>query len=269
MDRTMEGTDMGRADMGAAGTGEITAAAVAIGDRRAVAHAGALAARYRGLEGADLLRPLIEREFKGRVAVVSSFGTEAAVLLSLVAAIDASIPVIFLDTGRHFGKTLAYRDALADRLGLEDVRSTMPEPDDVAHIDPDGMLFSESPAACCHLRKVIPLRRALSGFEAWITGRKRFQGDTRQNLSPIEPADGRIKINPLAGWSRERIDEAFTALDLPRHPLEAEGYPSIGCMSCTARVTPGADSRSGRWAGSGRTECGIHLGIPSRVNMGC
>ncbi len=243
--------------------------AVAIGDRRAGTHAAALATRYRGLEGTDLLRPLIESEFKGRIAVVSSFGAEAAVLLSLVAEIDASVPVIFLETGRHFGETLGYRDALADHLGLEDVRSTAPDPYDIARIDPDGMLFRESPAACCHLRKVIPLRRALSGFEAWITGRKRFQGDTREDLPTIEPADGRVKINPLAHWSKARIDEVFAARGLPRHPLEAEGYPSIGCMSCTARVAPGADPRSGRWAESGRTECGIHLGLPRGVSMGC
>ncbi len=262
----MEGTTMGRAGTGDAG---VDAGTVAIGDRRAATHAAALATRYRGLEGADLLRPLIEREFKGRIAVVSSFGAEAAVLLSLVAEIDASVPVIFLDTGRHFGETLAYRDALAERLGLEDVRSMAPEPYDIARTDPDGMLFSESPAACCHLRKVIPLRRALSGFEAWVTGRKHFQGDTRRDLALVEPADGRIKINPIARWSKARIEAAFASHGLPRHPLEAEGYPSIGCMSCTARVAPGAEPRSGRWTGSGQAECGIHLGIPRGVSMGC
>lgn len=262
MFRMIEEAAMGR-------SGGDVARATAIGDRRAAAHAAALAARYRGLEGTDLLRPLIEREFKGRIAVVSSFGAESAVLLSLVAEIDGSVPVIFLETGRHFGETLRYRDALADHLGLEDVRSIAPEPYDIARIDPDGMLFRESPAACCHLRKVIPLRRALSGFEAWITGRKRFQGDIRQDLPHIEPADGRIKINPLAHWSKAQIDAVFAARDLPRHPLEAEGYPSIGCMSCTARVAPGADPRSGRWADSGQTECGIHLSMPRGASMGC
>jgi phosphoadenosine phosphosulfate reductase len=223
-----------------------------------------LVARYDGLSGEALLRPLIEQEFPGRIALVSSFGTEAAVLLDLVAAIDRDVPVIFLDTEKLFGETLRYRDALVARLGLTDVRSVRPDPVQVARQDPDGMLFQRDPDACCALRKVVPLAAALAGFDAWISGRKRFQGGLRGALPTIEEADGRIKINPLASWTRQDIEAAFAARDLPRHPLEADGFRSVGCMPCTDRVAPDADPRAGRWAGGSKTECGIHLALPRR-----
>ncbi len=215
-------------------------------------------ARYAGLDGEALLRPIIEREFAGRIAVVSSFGAEAAVLLHLVAKIDPATPVIFLDTGKHFRETLAYREKVAAHLGLRDVRAVAPEPDAVAHLDPLGSLWRDGPDHCCHLRKTLPLRRALAGFDAWITGRKRYQGGTRTQLETIEAVDGRIKINPLAPWSSAQIDAVFTAAGLPRHPLALDGYASIGCATCTRRTAPGEPARSGRWAGLGKTECGIH-----------
>jgi phosphoadenosine phosphosulfate reductase len=218
--------------------------------------------RYGGKSGEALLRPIIEQEFPGRIALVSSFGTEAAVLLDLVASIDRSVPVIFLDTEKLFGETLRYRDTLVARLGLTDVRSIRPDPVQVARIDPDGMLFQRDPDACCHLRKVAPLAAALRGFDAWISGRKRFQGGLRGALPTIEVADGRIKINPLATWTREDIEAAFAARGLPRHPLETDGFRSVGCMPCTDRVAPDADPRAGRWAGAGKTECGMHLSLP-------
>jgi phosphoadenosine phosphosulfate reductase len=225
---------------------------------------GELVERYGGLSGEALLRPLIEREFRGRIALVSSFGTEAAVLLDLVATIDRSVPVIFLDTEKLFGETLRYRDALVARLGLTDVRSVKPDPVEVARIDPDGMLFQRDPDACCALRKVAPLAAALDGFGVWISGRKRFQGGLRGALPTIEAADGRIKINPLASWSRQDIEAAFAARGLPPHPLEADGFRSVGCMPCTERAAPDADPRAGRWAGGAKTECGIHLALPRR-----
>jgi phosphoadenosine phosphosulfate reductase len=223
-------------------------------------HLDDLRARYAGLEGADLLRPLIEREFHGRIALVSSFGAEAAVLLALVADIDPAVPVIFLDTGKLFGETLRYRDQLVKKLGLTDVRTVEPVAQDLSAVDPDGLLWQAKPDLCCHVRKTLPLDRALEGFGAWITGRKRFQALTRNVLPTIEEMDGRIKVNPLAGWARARIDDEFARRDLPRHPLEADGFLSIGCMPCTDRVAPGEDARSGRWAGQAKTECGIHLG---------
>ena len=225
----------------------------------ATRRAAALAARYAGQDGEALLRPLIEREFSGGIALLSSFGSEAALLLDMVARIDPGVPVIFLDTGKLFGETLRYRDALVRRLGLKDLRVIRPAAAEVAAKDPDGTLWHDDPDACCALRKVAPLETALAGFSAWISGRKRYHGGLRRSLETFEAADGRIKINPLAGWSRARIEEALAERDLPPHPLQADGFLSIGCMPCTARVAPGADLRSGRWVGLAKTECGIHL----------
>ena len=218
----------------------------------------ALKARYAGLDGAELLRPLIEREFPGRIAVVSSFGAESIVLLDLVAAIDPRLPVIFLETGMHFVETLAYRDLISSRLGLMDVRTVHPSPLDLKAEDPEGTLWRRDPDRCCYLRKVLPLDRALGGFAASITGRKRFHGETRAALETLELVDGRIKVNPLASWSGAEIATALAARALPRHPLVAEGYGSIGCAPCTEKTPPGQSVRSGRWPGLAKSECGIH-----------
>ncbi len=215
--------------------------------------------RYGHLDGEALLRPFIEGEYPGRIALVSSFGSEAAVLLHMAAEIDRRLPVVFLDTGKLFGETLRYRDALARRLNLGDLRIVRPEAAALAAGGPDSLLSHRDPDACCGLRKVAPLRNALAGFEAWISGRKRYQGALREFMLVIEASGEKIKINPLARWSRERIDAEFIARDLPRHPLEADGFLSIGCMPCTERVAPDADRRAGRWAGREKTECGIHL----------
>ena len=214
--------------------------------------------RYRYLSASELIRTASQNLFPGRLAVVSSFGAESAVILDLVAETDPSIPVIFLDTGQHFPETLAYRDTLVRRLGLRDVRSVAPDPLERARQDPDDRLWQNDADACCALRKVRPLERALAGFEAWITGRKRLHGFERARLPLFEQAAGRIKINPLAHWSAEQLDRAFEVRGLPEHPLVASGYPSIGCAPCTARATCPAARRSGRWAGTAKTECGIH-----------
>jgi phosphoadenosine phosphosulfate reductase len=219
-----------------------------------------LTLRHRGRDGTVLLRPLIEREFRGRLAVVSSFGAESAVILAQVAEIDRRTPILFIDTGKLFGETLCYRDELIAHLGLEDVRTIVPDSKDVAANDPSGALWRSSADRCCAMRKVQPLARALGGFDAWISGRKRYHGAMRADL-PVFESDpqGRVKINPLAGWSRSRIVQELVARDLPRHPLEAEGYASIGCAPCTDRVLPGEDLRAGRWRNREKTECGIHL----------
>lgn len=219
--------------------------------------------RYGHLSGEALLRPLIEREFRGRIALVSSFGAEAAILLAMVAAVDRATPVLFLDTGKHFPETLRYRDRLVAELGLSDVRSPPPDPDAVALQDPDGTLWRRAPDACCHLRKVVPLAQALVPFAAWISGRKRFHGAERGALPPIETEGHRIKINPLATWTAADLDAQFRALGLPRHPLVAEGYLSIGCQPCTARAASPDAPRSGRWAELAKTECGIHQSLNS------
>jgi len=210
------------------------------------------------LDGEALLEAMITRVFPGRIALVSSFGAEAAVLLDMVARIDRSVPVLFLDTGKHFDATLTYRDILARRFGFTDLRNLRPDSADLRHADPDGSLHHHDPDLCCHIRKVAPLNRALTGFDAWITGRKRFQGADRSRLDPIEVVDDRIKVNPLAGWTAEQIEGAFRHRNLPRHPLFDDGYRSVGCAPCTRRALAGEDARDGRWAVFGKTECGIH-----------
>lgn len=217
-----------------------------------------LAERYGALDGAELLAAMIEREFPGRLAVVSSFGAETAVILDLVAEMDRATPVVFLDTAKHFPETLAYRDALVRRLGLTDVRSVEPDREAIAREDPDGELWRRNPDRCCHLRKVAPLERALAGFDAWVNGRKRYHGELRSDLPTIEAADGRIKINPLARWTHERVEARLDQRRLPRHPLAERGYRSIGCAPCTDAVAADSPMRAGRWSGTGKIECGIH-----------
>jgi phosphoadenosine phosphosulfate reductase len=228
----------------------------------AAARAHELSQRYAEADTQSLLDGVIHREFPGRVALVSSFGSEAAVLLHLVAEVDAATPVLFIDTGKMFGETLRYRDQLVARLNLTDVRTIRPDAAKLEQADSDGVLWFGNPDMCCFIRRVEPLRRALVGFDAWISGRKGFHGGERQGLPRIEAGDdGRIKINPLAYWQKADIDAYFDRHDLPRHPLEADGFLSIGCMPCTDRVRPGEDLRAGRWRGLGKTECGIHVPI--------
>lgn len=215
-------------------------------------------ALYAGLETSEMLRRLLADPPFERLALVSSFGTESAVLLHLVAQIDKSVPLIFVNTQKMFGETLAYRDALAEQLGFTDLRVYRPDPYLLAQRDATGLRWSYDPDECCDMRKVDPLRRALVGFDAWISGRKGFQGNTRRALPRFEVDEGRLKINPLADWDKPRLDAYFADAKLPRHPLEAAGYPSIGCAPCTSQVKPGEDPRAGRWRGWDKTECGIH-----------
>jgi phosphoadenosine phosphosulfate reductase len=226
----------------------------------AAALAELLAARYRDADANALLRAMLTKELPGLVALQSSFGAEAAVLLHLVASVEPSTPVIFLDTGKLFGETLRYRDQLVALLGLGDVRIVKPDPERLDAVDPDGVLWYGNPEMCCYVRKVEPLERALAGFAAVITGRKGFHGGERKHLPRVEAGDdGRLKINPLIDWQKADIDAYFARHGLPRHPLEADGFLSIGCMPCTDRVEPGEDLRAGRWRGREKTECGIHL----------
>ena len=213
----------------------------------------------------DLLSAAIRSEFRGRIAVVSAFGAESAVLLYQVAAIDPTTPVLFLETGKHFPETLAYRDVLVSRLGLTQVRSLQPSPAALAVQDPKGDLWSRNVDACCALRKVDPLAEALTPFEAWVTGRKAYQGGARDALPAIEWVDGKFKINPLAAWSAEDVAAYAARHDLPAHPLVSLGYRSIGCAPCTRAVANDEAPRAGRWSGSPKTECGIHAAPTRRV----
>jgi len=227
-------------------------------EREQESRAALLAGRYGGLEGEALLAPLLEHELAGRIALLSSFGAEAALLLGMVAQIDRATPVLFIDTGKLFGETLRYRDALVERLGLSDVRRLAPDPQEVARRDPDGTLWHRDPDACCQLRKVEPLARAFGPFDAVISGRKRHHGGERGALPAIELADGLIRVNPLWNYGQNRVAQAFAERGLPPHPLEADGFRSIGCMPCTDRVAPDEALRAGRWRGRDKTECGIH-----------
>ena len=219
---------------------------------------------YAGLEGADLLRPLL-RDFRGQIAVVSSFGAESAVLLHMVSEIDRAVPVIFLDTGKLFAETLEYRDELVCQLGLTDVRSVVPSAVALRREDADGLLHKTSTDLCCDLRKTRPLAAALQGFSAVISGRKRFHGGERQNLQAVSLADGRLKAEPLASFSGLDIANYMHSHDLPPHPLVEAGYRSIGCAPCTSKGGTLEDPRAGRWAGQEKTECGIHWTADGRV----
>jgi phosphoadenosine phosphosulfate reductase len=195
---------------------------------------------------------------RDRLAVVSSFGTESAALLKVMADVDPAIPVIFLDTGWLFEETLAYRDTLVMALGLRDVRSVKPLEETLNHADPDRDLWFTDPDACCRIRKIEPLARALAPFDAWINGRKRFQGGARTAIPVVEEDGVRLKFNPFANVSREHIAAIYADAKLPPHPLAASGYLSVGCMPCTSRTSPDEDARAGRWRGRAKTECGIH-----------
>ena len=198
----------------------------------------------------------------GRVAVASSFGIESATLLKIVADVDPSIPVIFLDTGWLFPETLAYRDTLVARLGLTDVRTIAPSAEALAQKDPKRDLWAVDPDACCYLRKVEPLGEVLNDFDAWINGRKRYQGGQRSGIHAVEVEGSRLKFNPLARVTPAEIAAMFKSWNLPRHPLAGQGFTSLGCMPCTKRTNPGDNARAGRWADSEKTECGIHNRMP-------
>ena len=217
---------------------------------------------FRGSDTLTMLEGVLREGLAGEVAAVSSFGAESAVLLHLIASVAPRVPVLFLDTGKHFPETLDYRDALIERLGLSDVRLLDPDPAELAARDDTGLRWSFDPDGCCEIRKVRPLAKALARFDASFTGRKAFQAKSRANLPRFEldtsDAEGRLKINPLIDWDAGQIEAYFIMHDLPRHPLVEAGYPSIGCSPCTRRVAPGEDPRSGRWAGWDKVECGIH-----------
>lgn len=220
--------------------------------------ADALNARFEGMDTQAMLKALFAEKTLGEVAVVSSFGTESAVLLHLIAQADSAIPVIFVDTLKMFPETLEYRETLIREFGFTDSRVVTPDPDVLAAKDDKGLRWSYDPDGCCDIRKVEPLARAKNGLDAWISGRKAFQSVTRQNLPRFEIEDGRLKINPLGDWTKTDLDAYFEEHDLPRHPLEAQGYLSIGCEPCTSKVMPGEDPRAGRWRGWDKVECGIH-----------
>lgn len=230
--------------------------------------AAALNARYRHHSAFAVLERALADPRAGQLALVSSFGAESVVLLHMVALARRDTPVIFIDTRLLFAETLVYQQEVAERLGLRDLRIVRADRAALAARDPDGGLHRRDPDACCGLRKSEPLAAALAGFDGWITGRKRFHGAAREALDffEAEAGTGRLKVNPLAHWRREDVRTYIEENRLPRHPLVARGFPSIGCMPCTSPVGAGEDIRAGRWRGRDKTECGIHFvdGVPVR-----
>ncbi|MDA3857167.1 MAG: phosphoadenylyl-sulfate reductase [Roseovarius sp.] len=230
----------------------------------------ALNHRYRHHSAVAVVEHALRDPEAGKLALVSSFGAESVVLLHMVSITRAATPVIFIDTEMLFTETLVYQQELAERLALRDLRIIRAAPADMAEQDPDNTLHQRDTDACCGLRKTLPLQTALTGFDGWITGRKRYQAGTRAALDFFEVEDetGRIKVNPLAHWTPEDMQTYMDENRLPRHPLVARGYPSIGCMPCTTPVAPGEDPRSGRWRDQGKTECGIHFVNGKMVRKG-
>jgi phosphoadenosine phosphosulfate reductase len=204
--------------------------------------------------------------YKGEITLVSSFGAESAVLLHLVAQIDPTVPVLMVDTLMLFKETLDYQKQLAEHLGLTDVRHILPDAAELKEKDPWDALHLSNTEACCSLRKVVPLQRALAPFAATISGRKRYQSGRRAEMDVFEvDRFGKVKINPLADWTPEDIKAYMLKHNLPSHPLVAKGYASIGCAPCTTPVREGEDPRAGRWRGEDKDECGIHYAADGSV----
>jgi len=220
-----------------------------------------------GFDPMRVLKTALDPRIGTRTALVSSFGAESVVLLKMVSLIDPRLPILFIDTEMLFGETLTYQAEVARHLGLVDVRIIRPDPADLSGNDPHGVLHEHDKDACCALRKTHPLQRALSGFDTWITGRKRFQSGIRATLEFFETdGDQGIKVNPLAHWRPDDLSSYLKAHRLPRHPKVAEGFASIGCAPCTSRIKAGEDTRAGRWRGSDKTECGIHFTTQRRAS---
>jgi phosphoadenosine phosphosulfate reductase len=230
--------------------------------------ASRLEGKFARVKASSLLRLAIEDLFPDRIALVSSFGADSAVLLHMISGIDKRTPVVFVDTGQHFPETLAYRDRLVESLGLQNIVAAEPDAETLRAEDPENFLFASDPDRCCEIRKVLPLGEALRPYEAWITGRKGFQSLERARTPLFEAEGERVKVNPLVGWSAREILDYIKQAGLPPHPLVAKGFPSIGCLPCTSMVKPGEDERAGRWRGRGKTECGIHMGaLDAGVNI--
>ena len=220
----------------------------------------ALNGMFDEMDAMAVLRQALTELLPGEMAIVSSFGADSAVLLHMVAQVDAGLPIYFLETGKHFPETLAYVETLKKQLGLRNVTALHPDPADLTRFDPDGSLWETDPDSCCHIRKTEPLEPVLEHFAGWVTGRKRFQTRERGVLPHFElTSDDRIKVNPLAYWSDADVNRYKLEHNLPEHPLFNRGFKSIGCAPCTSAVAEGEDARAGRWRGLDKKECGIHF----------
>lgn len=215
--------------------------------------------RFEKAQPAEILRWAID-EFKPKVALSSSFQTESVALLHMVSEIDPSIRVLFLETGWHFKETLDFKNEVVKRFGLTNVADLKADPKKREALSQatGGKPYEANPDQCCYLNKVEPLEEALKGLNAWISGIRRSQSKTRKDIQIVEEYQKLFKINPLANVTSGDIWWYIKEHKLPIHPLFQKGYLSIGCWPCTKPVQPGDDERSGRWAGTDKTECGIH-----------
>ncbi|MBT0956378.1 phosphoadenylyl-sulfate reductase [Alphaproteobacteria bacterium KMM 3653] len=234
----------------------------------ALTRAGAIGARLTGRNTATRLAQALSAPEAGRVALVSSFGADAVALLHMVSRLNRDLPVLFIDTEMLFPETLAYQQEVTEHLGLTDVRVLKASELQLFQTDPQNDLHKTNTDACCGLRKTVPLAAALMGFDTWISGRKRHQAQTRAALPLIEADGAHVKLNPLADWPAEDITAYLNRHDLPRHPLVAQGYRSIGCAPCTRPVLEGEDPRAGRWSGQDKVECGIHFSADGTMRRG-
>jgi phosphoadenosine phosphosulfate reductase len=219
-----------------------------------VRHAGA----ELELAPAEVIIEWAVATFGDRFAVTSSMAD--AVLAHIASTVAPGVDVVFLDTGYHFAETIGTRDAVAATLPVNLVNVTAEQ--SVAEQDASygKDLFARNPDLCCALRKVKPLEDALAGYDAWATGLRRDETHDRV-IAPVigwDAAKRKVKVSPLARWTEDEVERYIADNNVLVNPLRYDGYPSIGCWPCTRRVAPGEDPRSGRWAGTGKTECGIH-----------
>lgn len=227
-------------------------------------NSNAIVERYAGIEGRDLIAQVV-RDYKGRLALLSSFGAESSVLLHMVSEVAPDVPVLFLDTGKLYDETIAYRDQLVRELGLTNLQVIAPDAGDLIRTDPAGDLSSHNADLCCHIRKTVPLARATERFDVLISGRKRFHGASRSDLQFVSAQDGKLKVEPLAAFSAFDLLNYMQSHHLPSHPLKLRGYHSIGCAPCTVAGGSADDPRAGRWQGSEKTECGIHIAANGQI----
>jgi phosphoadenosine phosphosulfate reductase len=227
-------------------------------------HLNDIVESYAGLEGRQLISSAVKNH-PGRVALLSSFGAESSVLLHMVSEIASDLPVLFLDTEKLFPETLAYRDQLVHELKLTNLQNIHPDPDDLERVDPDGILNTFDKDLCCHFRKTVPMQKAFAAYDIIISGRKRFHGATRSDLQYVSVQDGKVKLEPLASFTALDLHSYMNTHHLPSHPLKLQGFRSIGCVPCTVQGGTDADPRAGRWAGSDKTECGIHFSVNGEI----
>jgi phosphoadenosine phosphosulfate reductase len=232
--------------------------------RHAAAQAEEWARELEGRTAAEIVAWSVDR-FGDGLVIGSSFGKDSVVVMDMARRMRPDIPVLFLETGYHFTETLEFRDRLRNEshVNIVDVRPDLSVPQQDAAYGVE--LFARAPDQCCQMRKVAPLRRALTGRQAWLTGLRRSQHPQRAGTPVVEwqefseDGSGVYKINPLAAWPLSEVESYLDQHHLPRHPLWAKGYPSIGCAPCTAPVAAGESERAGRWKGQGKIECGIHV----------